>query len=154
MSAVNLWKAWKLQSHILFTRSCCKWVFVRIAENYSCAARFILKRGILSSTINIFSASFANLLHRTLVKITYGWEWITNTQLAALQTENRKRRPKSGRRSLKSVREMPSELLQSVHQTRNRAVQVFVRPAQLFNLVDGVQYCGVMLSAELPANLG
>ena len=64
MNAVNLWKAWKLQSHILFRRSCCKWLFVSIAENHPCAVGFVLHSRILSSAINTFSASFSNLVHR------------------------------------------------------------------------------------------
>ena len=43
-------------------------------------------------------------------------------------------------------------LLECVHQPRDGAIQVFVGPPHLFDLVDRVQHRGVVLSAELPAN--
>ncbi len=52
------------------------------------------------------------------------------------------------------MREKADGLLQRVHQTCNCAVQVFIRPAQLFDLIDGVQHCGVVLATELAADLG
>src|SRR5215475_4901171 len=45
------------------------------------------------------------------------------------------------------------ELLQSVHQASDRTVQVLVRAAHFFDLVDGVKHGGVVLAAELPADL-
>src|SRR5271155_2477728 len=44
-------------------------------------------------------------------------------------------------------------LLQRVHQPRDGAIQIFIRAAQLFDFVDGMQHRGVMLPAELPADL-
>src|SRR5713101_1225077 len=44
-------------------------------------------------------------------------------------------------------------LLQCVHQACDRAVQFFVRPPQLFDLVDRMQDRGVVLASELAANL-
>src|SRR5712691_1152850 len=44
-------------------------------------------------------------------------------------------------------------LLQRVHQARDRAVQILVGPAQLFDLVDGVQDGSVVLAAELAPDL-
>ena len=43
-------------------------------------------------------------------------------------------------------------LLQSVHQSRDRAVQFLVRAPHLFDLVDGMEDRGVMLAAKLPSN--
>src|SRR5260370_38058732 len=44
-------------------------------------------------------------------------------------------------------------LLQGAHQTGNRAVEFFVGPPQLFDLVDRMQHRGVVLAAELAADL-
>src|SRR5438309_748027 len=44
-------------------------------------------------------------------------------------------------------------LLQGVHQPSDGSVEIFVRPAQLLDLVDRMQHRGVMLAAELTANL-
>ena len=50
------------------------------------------------------------------------------------------REPQAKRAASISVRGEGEEpgLLQRVHKARNRAVQVFVGPTQLFNLVDGM----------------
>src|SRR5260370_7966075 len=67
---------------------------------------------------------------------------------------------KFGKRSHEEWRALPSKvrgnscgLLQCAHQTHNRAVQVFARPPQLFDLVDRMQHRGVVLAAELAADL-
>jgi len=54
----------------------------------------------------------------------------------------------------KTEREKLSGLLQRVHQTCDCAVQVFVGPAQLFNLVDRVQHGRMVFAAELSAISG
>src|ERR1700682_1828525 len=43
-------------------------------------------------------------------------------------------------------------LLKGIHETRDGAVQIFVRTTQLFDLIDGVQHGGVVLATELPAD--
>src|SRR5436309_2063179 len=43
-------------------------------------------------------------------------------------------------------------LLQSVHQPSDGAVQILVGAAHFLDLVDGVQHSGVMLAAKLAAN--
>src|SRR5258708_39195 len=49
---------------------------------------------------------------------------------------------------------MKGILLESVHQAGDGPVEFLVRAAQFFNLVYGVKDGGVMLAAELPADLG
>src|SRR3981081_1126766 len=65
MSAVNLWKPQKLLCRTQFTKLSCKWRFVRIAENRAPTGESVARFGIWSTPINIFSAPFSSLLHRT-----------------------------------------------------------------------------------------
>lgn len=45
------------------------------------------------------------------------------------------------------------DLLQSVHKTRDYAIHIFVRTAQLLDFIDGVKDGSVVLAAKLAANL-
>src|SRR6266403_5874821 len=68
MSAVNLWKAHKLQARTHFASLNGKWRFVRILENralWACPPRI---SEFWSTSINIFSAPFSNLLHRARIQ--------------------------------------------------------------------------------------
>ena len=65
MSAVNLWKPQKLLSRMWLTKLGREWRFVRIAENRATSGESIAKFRIWSTPINIFSAPFSSLLHRT-----------------------------------------------------------------------------------------
>ena len=60
----------------------------------------------------------------------------------SLWIERGLRGPKSARLSVEGV-----------EQSVDGAIQVFIGPAQSVNLVDGVQYRGVVLAAKLPADL-
>ena len=64
MSAVNLWKAKKLQSHTWFAEAHCKWRFVRIAENNALAEQPAMNPKIRSATVNRFSARYSKALHK------------------------------------------------------------------------------------------
>jgi hypothetical protein len=65
MSAVNLWKPHKLHLRTQFTELNCKWRFVRIAENRALNTGSAVNFRIWSTLVNIFSAPFSSLLHRT-----------------------------------------------------------------------------------------
>jgi hypothetical protein len=64
MTAVNLWKAKKLQSHIWFTESNYKWLFVRIAENNVLSQQATMKSKIRSTAVNRFSARYSTAPHK------------------------------------------------------------------------------------------
>src|SRR5207302_1161497 len=63
MSAVNLWKPHKLQWRTHFADLNGKWRFVRILENRALLACPSRISEFWSTSINIFSAPFSNLLH-------------------------------------------------------------------------------------------
>src|SRR5882762_559185 len=152
MSVVNLWKPQKLQSRMRLTEPGCEWRFVRIAENRAPTGESVGKFRIWSTPINIFSAPFSSLVHRI---------WARHREQIFGKSRNH------GAQHLQKVCSTAGEaacasewregkvsgLLQCVHQPRDRAVQVFVRPPQLFDLVDRVQHRGVVLAAELAADL-
>ncbi len=154
MSAVNLWKPQKLQSRMRLTELGCEWRFVRIAENRAPTGESVGKFRIWSTPINIFSAPFSSLVHRTWARHReqiFGKSRNHGAQHS--QKESVQHRGRSGLRFGIRREGKVSGLLQCVHQPRDRAVQVFVRPPQLFDLVDRVQHRGVVLAAELAADL-
>ena len=154
MSPVNLWKPQKLLCRTQFTKLSCKWRFVRIAENRAPTGESVGKFRIWSTPINIFSAPFSSLVHRIRARHReqiFGKS--RNHGAQHLQEESVQHRGRSGLCFGIRREGNVSGLLQCVHQPRDRAVQVFVRPPQLFDLVDRVQHRGVVLAAELAADL-
>src|SRR5260370_37774371 len=155
MSAVNLWIPRKLQSRTWFTELLHKWRFVRISENESSAHRQAQELQIWSTPFNRLSALFSSLLHKVR-------EPLRRQILRALESmaHNNCRKESMERKAKGTVcvpRKVTGErrgLLQRIHQARNRAVQILVRAAQFFNLLDGMQHSGVVLATELSANLG
>jgi hypothetical protein len=67
MSAVNLWKQLKLQSHNWFTVPLSKWCSVRIVEKGGRVSRLIMNFRISPTPVNKFSAPFSSLLHKVLL---------------------------------------------------------------------------------------
>src|SRR2546423_8003010 len=146
MSAVNLWKPHKLQSRTHFADLNGKWRFVRILENRALLACPPRISEFWSTSINIFSASFSNLLHRARIQDQ-------KAQRATIAEGKRGTLAGGAARVSEYGAENRCGLLQRVHQPRDRAVQVFVRPPQLFDFVDRMQHRGMVLAAELPADL-
>ena len=83
MSAVNLWKAKKLQSHISFAEAGCRWLFVKIAENNALAEHAAMNAKFHPLRINRFSARYSKALHKERL--------CHHRQIS--QREERKRRP-------------------------------------------------------------
>src|SRR5256885_2304933 len=106
MSAVNLWKPHKLQSRTHFADLNGKWRFVRILENRALLACPPRISEFWSTSINIFSASFSNLLHRARIQDHEGiWPGSEST---ARNNCRRKARNACGRRSEEHTSELQS----------------------------------------------
>src|SRR5260370_16943224 len=78
---------------------------------------------------------------------------LESTAFNNCRKESTERKVKGTVRVPRKVRRERRGLLQRIHQARNRAVQILVRAAQFFNLLDVMQHAVVVLPTKFPANL-
>ena len=98
MSAVNLWKPRKLLSYTWLTKPGCEWRFVRTSENRALTGESVGKFRIWLTPINIFSAPFSSLLHRTWAR--HREQILKRSETTAHNICRKKARKAGGRNSL------------------------------------------------------
>ena len=107
--------------------------------------------GVRSADINTKSEGFQILLHRGKARLpNFGSQALDTPRRRDTFTSLNKKTARCAPQCLWVAKK--AELLEGVHQSRDRTIEILVGTTKLLNLIDGVQHGGVMFATELAAD--